>query len=156
MKIIRENINFERGLDPKQSMNVGKAHLIQQWMDDAGVGIKNFRINDDFSIDLFMPWTMNQRPDLFPNGRFPEYIRFSSSRDFDLDDCEIEDLTGCPLIVNGYFSCQMNKITSLKGMPEQISGSAYIMGNEKGFTEEEIQQKCNIDGDIECDYSPEP
>ena len=154
MGIVRESLDFERGLDPKQAMNVGKAHLIQQWMDDAGVGVKNFKINDDFSVDLFMPFTMNQqRPDLFPNGKLPEYIEFRSSKDFDVDDCGIDSLERFPLLVAGYFSCQMNKITSLEGFPIKIDTNAYVMGNEKDFTEQEIRQVCNVVGEVEADDS---
>jgi hypothetical protein len=152
--IVKESINFERGLEPKQALNVGKLHLIQQWLDDAGVGIKNFKINDDFSIDLFLPFTMNQqRPDLFPDGKLPEYIEFKSTKDFDVDDCGIVSLERFPLFVIGYFSCQMNKITSLEGFPRKIVRNAYVMGNEKRFTEHDIRQKCNVVGDVEADDS---
>ena len=30
--IVRENINFERGLDPKEAMGIGKVKLINDWM----------------------------------------------------------------------------------------------------------------------------
>jgi hypothetical protein len=150
-----EVLNFKRGMEPTQALNVGKVHLIQQWLNDGGVSVKNFKINKDFSIDLLTSWINQSRPDLFPNGKFPEYIRFRSSKDFDIDDCGIENLEGCPLIVNGYFSCQMNKIYSLIGMPLKVSMSVYIMGNERYFTEEQIKEKCNVGVNIQADNTPE-
>jgi len=44
MKIVRENINFERGLDPKQSMNIGYLH---KWINLKKNDI--FRIKRDFT-----------------------------------------------------------------------------------------------------------
>jgi hypothetical protein len=41
MGIIRESLNFERGLEPKTSMDVGKSHLDQKIMDET-----------DWAIDL--------------------------------------------------------------------------------------------------------
>jgi hypothetical protein len=134
-------------------MNIGNIPLIQKWMNDALDGVNNFKINTDFSIDLFLSLIIQERSDLFPNGKLPEYIRFKSSKSFDVDDCGIVSLEGFPLLVAGYFSCQMNKITSLEGFPIKIDGNAYVMNNSKKFTMQEIKQKCNVFGDVEADDS---
>ena len=45
MNIVREHINFERGLDPKKAMNVGVHAMrkkIDQWMESIGkVGLSD-------------------------------------------------------------------------------------------------------------------
>ncbi|HPI82770.1 MAG TPA: hypothetical protein PK122_06085 [Candidatus Paceibacterota bacterium] len=161
--IVRENINFERGLDPKEAMGIGKVKLINDWMGQvitidhskaAPIGIKNYKINKDFSIDTDLDVIAVERPELFPNGRFPDYIRFNSSGSFDIDDCGIVSLVGCPKKVNGYFSCQMNEITNLKGFPKEVREVVYCFGNEARFTKEEIMEVC-VAGGIQTDDSDE-
>lgn len=152
--IVRENINFERGIDPKKSMGLGIYGKIRLWMDEVGVGIKNFKVNNDFSIDTEMDIIAGEKPELFPNGFFPEYIRFNTSGSFDIDDSGIISLVGCPKHIKGYFSCQMNNIKTLHGFPEVVSNDVYCMGNAVDFTEQEIREVCtSINGSIEADDS---
>ena len=140
--IVRENINFERGLDPKEAIGIGKAKLIQDWLDEVHIGVRNYKLNSDFTIDSDLDVIAVERPELFPNGRFPDYIRFNSSGSFDIDDCGIVSLVGCPKKVKGYFSCQMNKITDLKGFPKEVRECVYCFGNKAEFTEAEIRKVC--------------
>jgi len=140
--IVRENINFERGLDPKEAIGIGKAKLIQGWLDEVHIGVRNYKLNSDFTIDTDLDVIAVERPELFPNGRFPDYIRFNSSGSFDIDDCGIVSLVGCPKKVNGYFSCQMNEITDLKGFPKEVRECVYCFGNKAEFTEAEIRKVC--------------
>ena len=152
--IVRENINFERGLDPKEAIGIGKAKLIQDWLDEVHIGVRNYKLNSDFTIDTDLDVIAVERPELFPNGRFPDYIRFNSSGSFDIDDCGIVSLVGCPKKVKGYFSCQMNKITDLKGFPKEVRECVYCFGNEARFTKEEIMEVC-VAGGIQTDDSDE-
>jgi hypothetical protein len=152
--IVRENINFERGLDPKEAIGIGKAKLIQDWLDEVHIGVRNYKLNSDFTIDTDLDVIAVERPELFPNGRFPDYIRFNSSGSFDIDDCGIVSLVGCPKKVNGYFSCQMNEITNLKGFPKEVREMVYCFGNEAKFTKEEIIEVC-VAGGIQTDDSDE-
>lgn len=148
--IVRENINFERGLDPKEAIGIGKAKLIQDWLDEVHIGVRNYKLNSDFTIDTDLDVIAVERPELFPNGRFPDYIKFNSSGSFDIDDCGIVSLEGCPKEVKGYFSCQMNKITDLKGFPKEVRECVYCFGNKAEFTEAEIRKVCftpNIQAD---------
>jgi len=140
--IVRENINFERGLDPKEAIGIGKAKLIQDWLDEVHIGVRNYKLNSDFTIDTDLDVIAVERPELFPNGRFPDYIKFNSSGSFDIDDCGIISLVGCPKKVKGYFSCQMNKITDLKGFPKEVRECVYCFGNKAEFTEAEIRKVC--------------
>jgi hypothetical protein len=160
MKIIRENIqlNFERGQDPKQSMGLGKLKLIQDWMDGFGIGVKNYKVNPDYTIFTDMDVICMSRPDDFPSngfpgGRFPEYIRFHTTGSFDVDDCGLVSLIGCPKRVEGYFSCQMNPLKDLVGFPEFVEKDVYCMGNNIEVTEAQIKEICGGYGKIEADDS---
>jgi hypothetical protein len=153
MKLVRESLDFERGLDPKQAMNVGKIKLIQDWLEEVNIGVKNFFVNNKFEIDTHMDIIVQERPELFPDGKLPEYIRFNSSGTFDCDDSGIISLVGFPRIVQGYFSCQQNKITSLEGFPIRIDKSCYVMSNGRDFSKDEIQEICDVSDQIEADDS---
>ena len=50
MKLIRESLSFERGMNPKDSMGVGKIAQIKSWLYE--MEIENYTINPDFTIDV--------------------------------------------------------------------------------------------------------
>jgi len=52
MKIVRESIEFERGLEPKQALSLGKRALIKKWFDDLGYGPDKYIINADLSVEV--------------------------------------------------------------------------------------------------------
>jgi hypothetical protein len=162
---IFENINFERGMEPKQSMNIGKMKKIQDWMNELFVGVKmekypnlswiknGYKVNPDFSIFTDKDIILTERRELVPNGKLPEHIRFHTSGSFDIDDCGLVSLEGCPRYVQGYFSCQQNEITSLEGFPIKIEKDCYVMSNGKDFIKDEIEAVCEVGGQIEADDS---
>jgi hypothetical protein len=57
-KLVRENINFERGKDPKETMGLGQRTLIKKWFDSVGVNPDEYTIDKDLNIsvggDLFL------------------------------------------------------------------------------------------------------
>ena len=56
MKIKRENMNFERGQDPKESMGIGKRALIKKWFDDLEISPDNYTIDDN--LNIFFEWDL--------------------------------------------------------------------------------------------------
>jgi hypothetical protein len=117
-------IAFKRGVGSKAALDVGIVVKIREWL--KSVGIENYAINDDFSIDVFR----------FVNLAFkginglPSYIQFNKIKgDFDIDDIGLDSLRGCPRYVDGYFSCQMNNLTNLIGGPEIVGRSYYANAN---------------------------
>ena len=50
--IVRESINFERGIEPKHTMRIGKYALIKKWFDDLNIPEDEYVINSDFSISV--------------------------------------------------------------------------------------------------------
>lgn len=153
--IVREGLNFERGMDPRKALNLGTYAKIKEWMDEVGVGVNNFKVNTDFTLETDMDIIAQSNEDLFPGGRFPEYIRFNTSGSFDIDDCGIVSLVGCPKYVNGYFSCQMNKIETLIGFPETVKTDVYCLSNTGRFTEQDIKEVCTCRS-VEADDSEDP
>jgi hypothetical protein len=116
MKIVKENINFERGGEnPLFTMGVGKKELISRWLDK--VGVENYFIDEDFSIDADYVDLENQKL-----GNFPEYIQF---RD-----------------INGSFDCAGNDLTTLRGCPKYVGGSFECHHNVKTFAKWEVLERC--------------
>jgi len=150
---IKESINFERGIDPKASMGLGKLKKIQEFMNQVGVGVRNYKVNPDYTIFTDMDIILMERQELMIDGQFPEYIQFHTTGSFDADDCGLVSFRGCPRYVQGYFSCQMNKISSLEGFPQKIDKDCYVMGNDKPFTSDEIAEICEVGGAIQADDS---
>ena len=69
-------------------------------------------------------------------------------RDFDCSHNKLTSLEGCPRKVHGSFDCSENDLTSLKGCPIKVDGDFDCRYNEREFTEENVEDNCEIDGDI--------
>jgi len=146
-ELINESIYFERGLEPKNALKIGRRAKIEEWLEDYNrFSIDNYQINDDFTIDLI--GSGNFIEDNLSEG-FPEYIQFNLCTGFfDLDNSRIPSLRGCPRIVNGYFSCQGNNISSLEGISKEIKENCYILNNIKEFSEKEIREYSVVSGTV--------
>ena len=147
--IVRESIksHFERGGGNLETLRIGKRHLIVDWLERAGM--INYNIDEDFTIWTKESVIAQDARELFPDGRLPEYIKFKSSGDFDVDDNALVSLVGFPEYIAGYFSCQMNHINDLEGFPKEVSGNIYFYSNQGNITEEEILAVCNARQGIE-------
>jgi len=160
MNLVRENINFERGLDPKEALGIGSRKAIVDWFNSFPffVSRHNYMINDDLSIDVKdeFPLELQGYSKGFPNGELPPYINFNSTGDFDVDDCGLKSLRGFPKKIDGYFSCQMNELNSLAGGPKEVFGSYYCNGNPGKFTEKDIRNVCYVTREIQGEDTPEP
>jgi hypothetical protein len=51
MKIVKEALNFERGLDPLSSMGIGTVTKIKKDLEEVGYPIDKIKINDDLTIE---------------------------------------------------------------------------------------------------------
>jgi len=150
LKLVRENIRFERGIS-KEKLEVGTYYLIQKWMNEMDIYGK---ILDNFQIYTEDYIVISSLKHLLSDG-FPEYIKFYCSGNFDVDATELPSLIGCPEIVNGYFSCQQNNIKNLKGFPKRVTKDVYFQGNSESFTVDEISRICDVGGKIWADDTPE-
>lgn len=153
MKLVREQIEFQRGIPPKKSIGIGKEKLIEDWIKMIG-RFTEYTINPDFTIDVHESVYLNNLDLLDLSKGLPDYIQFNMIEDnFDIDDTRLNSLRGCPLKVYGYFSCQQNNITDLEFMPQEIEGDCYISNNKQLFTEAEVDKSSHIKGRIETDDS---
>ena len=65
--------SFQRGIDPKRAMNIGRIALIKEWLDNHN--IKNYTVNEDFTIDVDGDvWLEGYH--LNDVAQIPDYIRF--------------------------------------------------------------------------------
>ena len=55
---------------------------------------------------------------------------------------------GCPEIVEGYFSCTHNQLTSLEGCPKIVGGNFWCFDNKVQFTEEYVRSLCDVKRNI--------
>ena len=164
MKLVREHLSFERTDNPLRNMGIGRRVKIEKWLDEMGV--KNYTINDDFTIDI------KENVDLSNKylRSFPPFIKFRNvGGSFFCDSNQLTSLEGCPQSVGGYFSCESNQLTSLEGCPQSVGrdfschnnqltsleGCPQSVGrdffcsnNKKKFTEKEVKKFCNVKGEI--------
>ncbi|MDD5649179.1 MAG: hypothetical protein PHF86_01995 [Candidatus Nanoarchaeia archaeon] len=137
MKIVKESINFERGLDPKESMNIGIKPKITDWLYNYFIVTSQatkqsyFKINDDLTIDIYGFFATSWK------GNFPDYIQFNkiftnknNNGDFQIGaGNKMNTLRGCPKIVEGNFDCTKNNLKNLIGGPIIVEGTYYCGQN---------------------------
>ena len=149
MSIVRENINFERGINPRTSMDIGLRPKIEEWLKMYFVKTSNstlksyYEILEDLTIDVFGFFASTWK------GNFPEFIQFNECYgDFQVDNMGLTTLRGCPRKVKGYFSCSRNNLKNLIGGPEYVTGSYSASLNP---TLESLEGLANyIGGDFSC------
>ena len=145
MKLVRENINFEKNMDPKTAMGIGLPVLVKKWMKKAfGEWSVDYRLEPDGTI------TLNQDleiPDADLSPGFPDYIKFGHiDGDIHLDYCGLDFLKGLPKVTVSYFSCEGNNLMSLKGAPAVVNGDFFCRGNPGKFTKADVEAVCRVIG----------
>jgi len=127
MKILKEDINtFNRDSENKlSSLGVGKIQLIKDWLKKSE--IKNYIINDDFSIDVNDSVIILEHA---IKNNLPDYIHFNNiNGTFDISLTGITTLKGCPKRVDFNFYCTNNNLTSLEYAPEYIGFNCFCQNN---------------------------
>ena len=118
-RFVNEVFHFERSSsDPLKNLSIGKRAQIIKWLDSFE--IKNYTINDDFTIDV------NGDVDLSYSSLtcFPSFIKFNEVNGyFDCTSNKLTSLEGCPIKVGSSFYCSDNQLTSLEGCPIKVSDS---------------------------------
>jgi hypothetical protein len=143
MNLVRESISFERGLNPKKALGIGEKGFIEKWL--KYYGIKNYRINDDLSIDV----TGNVIFDHGGISEFPNYIQFHIVLgSFNCSGADLISLRGCPMVVTGSFNCGDNDLTSLKYAPKRVGGQFNCYNNARKFKYTEVTDVCKVEGNI--------
>ncbi|MDD5649227.1 MAG: hypothetical protein PHF86_02235 [Candidatus Nanoarchaeia archaeon] len=134
MKLVRENLNFTRGENPMDELNIGKDFLIKKWMFSIGLYENDdYKINEDGTLDVF--------EDINLSGlgleELPEYINFNK--------------------VYKNFYAKHNNWKSLKGFPKEVLGDFSIYPKPSGgiiskskWLENEIRKKIKVNGTVWC------
>jgi len=137
--IVRESISFQRGVDPKDALGIGKRYLIEQWLDKMGI-LNKCIINADLTINSNSNIKISHK-DLV---KFPEYIQFNKANAFfSVQNNNLISLRGCPIYVKMMFSCSNNNLTSLEGCPKS-AGAFYCHSNPRLFIKEDILKLCKV------------
>jgi len=140
---IDEALNFEKRKDPFGALGIGKRQLIKDWLDEMSV--KNYKINDDLSIDLYQ----NPYLDHTFLNIFPDYIQFNNVfASFFCGENELVSLRGCPLYVKGNFSCSHNYLKTLEFCPKKVDGVFWCNDNASKFTKEYVRGLCKVKTDF--------
>ena len=154
MKLVREHINeFERGDNSLKNLGIGKKDLIENWLKQYD--IKNYTINDDFTIDCEKVKIHDTDLEFFP-----EYIQFNVCHGwFSISENKLITLRGCPYIVYGNFGCSVNQLNSLEFCPKRVQkwvnsinihyqGDFFCTENPGNFSKKDVLKYCNVEGDI--------
>lgn len=106
--------------------------------------IKNYTINDDYSIDV----EGDVKLDFFKLEELP--LKFNHvSGNFDCSYNRLTTLNGSPITIGGTLMCSYNNLTSLKWCPIKLSG--LFCANNKITSLEGSPSR--IDGSFDCDMN---
>ena len=136
---------------------------IELWL--LGLGVKNYSINSDGSIDVDGDVNMScQNLEKIPTkfgkvtGDFYCYNNNLTSLEgaptsvgggfYCYKNNNLTSLEGAPTSVGGNFYCSYNNLTSLEGAPTSVGGGFYCNQNEIEFTESDVHLICNVEGNI--------
>lgn len=98
-------------------------HEINNWL-QYYVGLEGCTINDDLTVDVEGDVTINYKD----MEKIP--IQFGKvSGDFKIRGNRLTSLKGCPNEVGGSFQCSYNQLTSLEHCPKKVGGHFDCMNN---------------------------
>ena len=153
-KLLPRNVSeaqqFQRGIDPKSTMNIGKRALIENWLKENDL-FEDAVINKDLIIDI--PAKANLAVHLNKKGweGFPEYIQFGKVHGgFDISDNKFTSLRGCPTHVyetenlKGSFKCFNNLLKTLEGSPKRVDGVYICHTNPGEFQRKDVNAVCRV------------
>jgi len=107
--------------------------------------IKNWTINDDYTIDVNKYVNLNGQ-NLY---NFPSFIQFGHIKStFLLIDNFMTSLKGCPYYVEGSFDCSGNELKTLEGAPIKVKGDFYCHSNPGNFAKEYVMTISRVGGYI--------
>jgi len=125
------------------NMGVGEYQRIKNWLDE--VGIKNYTINKDLTVDVddgvdLRKMTFEKLP-----------VRFGKvSWWFDISNCKnLKTLEGCPKEVDGSFFCNdCPNLKTLEGCPKEVYSNFWCYDCGRNFTRTDVNKLCKVRGMI--------
>jgi len=112
----------------------------KEWLDK--MWIKKYKINSDLTVDV------NGDVDL--EKKYLSYIpvKFGIVNGyFECSNNQLTSLNGSPKEVKGYFDCSYNQLTTLNGSPKEVKGNFYCSYNLLTSLEGAPKE---VDGDFYC------
>lgn len=142
-KFINE-INFERGLDPKEAMNIGWKARVKKWLSENEKYSDKVIFNNDGTIDV------NGNIGFENNiGNLPNYIQFRKVTGyFHAGTMGCTTMKGFPEYVGDFLSISTNYLQTLDYFPKYIGGEVWAGSNPGHFTVEQIKKISNVKGKI--------
>jgi hypothetical protein len=110
--------------------------------------LKNYTINSDGTIDV------NDNVNLYNKLGDMEKLPVKFGNIYGHFECHKNKLTtldGCPNYVSGVFWCHKNKLSTLEGCPKYV-GRNFSCRNNKLTTLKGIEN-CEINGNFHCDFN---
>ena len=116
-----------------------KKWLIKRWL--KKYGIKNYTINANGEVDVDGDVNLTYRS----LKKLPSYIQFGKVNGyFTCSLNKLISLKGVAKEVGGIFNCSYNKLTSLEGAPKIVIGSFDCEGNTIKFTKDDVNKICKV------------
>jgi len=147
MKLVKESISrraliFKRGLDPHDSLGVGRKSLIINWLQNHDIInydiIRNNLINCEY---------VNLYDNNFNDLVLPDYIQFNNIEgSFACYQTNLSSLKGFPNKIGLNFAIDFTNINSLEYFPKFVEGAVIIYNNHHKFNEEDINSVCEFSG----------
>ncbi len=145
-----ESQGFQRGKDPKISMNIGQRALIEKWLKKYDL-FEDAEIADNLTINI--PAKSNLVVDLSRKDieELPKYIQFGIVYGgFNIGNNKLISLRGCPKKVleteklKGNFKCGMNQLISLEYAPKVVDGNFLCNSNPGQFKRSDVTKVCKV------------
>jgi hypothetical protein len=110
---LKESIEFERGIEPKDAMKIGKKAQIEKWFNDRGISPNDYEILDDLSVIIDRDLDLYHRKNVtyFPTNNM------TIKGCLDLDGTDVSELPDI-LIVRDWMDIRH---TSIKTLPKGLS-----------------------------------
>jgi len=144
---LKESIEFERGIEPREAMKIGKKAQIEKWFDD--LGNINYKIEVDLSIIVEETLNLYDKKNV---TSLPENLQVNGNMDL-----EGTNITRLPenLTVRGWLDLRDTMISSL---PENLSiGDSLVIINTKitSLPDSLMVGKEIFIGDLKLKYIPD-
>ena len=133
---LNESLNFERGLDPKHSMKIGKRGLIIKWFSDLGIDESRYEILPDLSIKVNGNLDLSNTPITSLPGNL------SVGRNLDLSNTQITSLPDNLSIGESLFLSN----TPITSLPDNLSVGGGLYLNNSPITS--LPDNLTIGGDL--------
>jgi hypothetical protein len=146
-----ESQNFTRYEDPKASLGIGKKVLIEKWLHEKELYFYN--LNEDLTIDYSdkKNGAVVNLEGKVEGGELPSYIQFNVVwGGFNISKNRLTTLRGCPIKVKGTanykgnFKCFDNELMTLEHAPKLIEGNFIAYKNPGNFTRGDVTKVCKV------------